>query len=59
MNEETIKCLQQPQQPQHSTPICAEFPPTVFNSINLKIRTSWAGLGWAGLGVKLIMVIAS
>ena len=54
MNEETIKCLQQPQQPQHSTPICAEFPPTVFNSINLKIRTSWAGLG-----VKLIMVIAS
>ena len=33
-----------------NTPICAEFPPTVFNSINLKIQTSWAGLGWAGLG---------
>ena len=33
-----------------NTPICAEFPPTVFNSINLKIRTSWAELGWAGLG---------
>ena len=29
-----------------NTPICADFPPTVFNSINLKIRTSWAGLGW-------------
>ena len=33
-----------------NTPICAEFPPTVFNSINLKIRTSWADLGWTVLG---------